>query len=237
MATPLYETPDLKKWNTFHQSYTLGKKHEFLRDGPAETILAYSEAGGDALRLRLVLWGLREAGYPRVVPDLPTLKAMQRLLRGVEAIPDMQELMHVDKSLWEEVTALTPLKGKLQAYLEWLPVKQKLHDMQRSIKEMTRPLKKLAVRAPEPKRPPRTRGYELKTLVAVALVEEFRRRFKTPSYHRAVILLRETLPDKDNVRDRLTVRGFGKLTGAKLGRLVRSVPEAIRKETHAQFFL
>ncbi|MBZ0160964.1 MAG: hypothetical protein K8G79_12670 [bacterium] len=217
MPHPAYETPDRRKWNTYYQ---------FLKSGPAKLILdAYAAAGGDASHLRMVLWDLRERDYPPVIPDLTTLKAMQRLVRGLEAIPAMSGLKGVDESLWKELTAVTPLRDKLQAYVDHLPTQTKLRDMRRSINKMTRPLRKLTA---ELKRPPRTRGYETKTLIAAALVEEFKHRKMYSRYRKAAILLREAFPDKK--------KGFGKLSNEMLGRLVWRIPQDIRERERARLF-
>lgn len=227
MPDPAYETPDRRKWNTYYQ---------FLKSGPAKPILdAYAAAGGDASHLRMVLWNLRERDYPPVVPDLYTLRTMQRLLRGLEAIPDMEEgLKAVDESLWKELTALTPLRDKLQAYVDHPPTK--LHDMRRSINKMTRPLRTTAKKlAAELKRPPRTRGYESKTLIAAALVEEFNHRRMRSRYRKAAILLYEASP-----------KLFPNLKGEdatdpgpaqRLQRLVRRrMPQDVRERERARLF-
>lgn len=217
MPHPAYETPDRRKWNTYYQ---------FLKSGPAKPILdAYAAAGGDASHLRMVLWDLRECDYPPVVPDLDTLRTMQRLLRGLEAIPDMEEgLKAVDESLWKELTALTPLRDKLQAYVDHLPTQQKLRDMRRSINKMTRPLRTMAKKLAAEREPSsRTRGYTQKILVTVAVVEELRRRFGDRVYSKAARLLTEALPKAPP-------------TVKTLNKLMKRVPVEIIQREHAKHF-
>lgn len=239
MPNPPYETAAQRKENRYRQ---------FLSSAKAKHILdAYSEAGGDTSVLREVLWGLREDPYDAdVVPDLRTLQAMQRLLRGLEAIPDMRRLEAIDESLWGRVQAFTDVKPMLQAYLKYLPRRQHDYEWDLMWKRQCRswrnspegkaaaallknPPPRWARRIAEAKlKHPFRREHTPKTLMAAALVEEFRLRFRQPRYRQAACLLREALPDEDN--------GFGKLTDAKLGRLVRRVPPDITKREHTIYF-
>lgn len=225
MPTPSYETPDLRKWNTYRR---------FLRSGSAKPILdAYSRAGGDAGHLRRKLWsGLQEPTYPSVVPDLSTLQAMRRLLHGLEAISDMRRLEDIDPELWSQLNSLAEIKPVLRTYLDYLRV---LPITQRKLLAPFRSMaRKAGVKFEEVipqvlKSLPRGRGHARKTLLAAALVEEFKHRKITSAYRKAATLLYEASP-----------KLFPNLTGEekadRLGRLVRSVPENIRKREHVRLF-
>lgn len=215
MPTPfLYENQVLRKWEEYCR---------FLQKDRAKTILnAYSRVGGDASRLRGALWwGLREIDYPPVIPDLQTLQAMQRLLRGLEAIPDMQGLKDVDESLWERVRGFTDVQPALQKYCLYLSVQRQRSGIIREFNKLTRSLKL----------PPRRRGHASKTLTAAVLVKEFREKFRRPRYREAAILLYEAAP-------RLFDDPAEEEDAAKLlARLVRRVlPDTVTR-THARLFM
>lgn len=223
MPTPSYKTPSLRKWNTYRQ---------FLRANCAIPVLnAYNRAGGDAAHLRVVLWGrLREE--PKHYPDRRTLQAMQRLLRGLEAIPDMEALKDIDSKLWDLLNRLTDVTPALEAYLH------EMRDLPMTIRQLVAPFRsaarKLGVKFEEvipqlPKSLPRRRGHSPTTLVAAALVEEFKRRKMTSRYLKAATLLYEASP-------KIFRNLAGEDKAERLGRLVRSVPENIRKRERARLF-
>lgn len=253
MPTPSYETPQLRYRDAYNQ---------FLSSATAKRILdAYDMARGNPEHLREVLWvilGSEASEDGNEVPDLRTLQAMQRLLRGLEAIPDMQGLKAIDKSLWRRIQEFTDVKPVLQAYLKYLPGQQRLHELdlkwKRTWKRIKRELapevkadllllnknpqmllqkypnshviRRLAEAAS--KNPPK-RERSAKTLVAAALVEEFKHRRIASAYRKAATLLYEASPKlfrKLNDEDKAD----------RLGRLVRSVPEDIRKREHARLF-
>lgn len=192
------------------------------------------------------------------VPDLPTLQAMQRLLRGLEAIPDMRGLEAIDEPLWSRVREFTHVKSALAAYLRSLLTLQRVSDLERQWKRVDREVRKMpevkanqllleknpqmllqkypnsqwirslveAALKDTPK--PLSRGHSAKTLTAAALVEDFKCRKMQSRYRQAATLLYEASPEL-----------FPNLTGEdapnRLGRLVRSVPEDIRKREHAEW--
>lgn len=231
MPTPSYETPSLRKWNTYRR---------VLRSGPAKPILdAYSRAGGDAGHLRGVLWRSLQ-DKPKHYPDRRTLQAMQRLLRGLEAIPDMEALKDIDSQLWDLLNGLTDVTPVLEAFL------REMRDLPMTTRQLLAPFRSMARKAgvtfeesiPDAlkeavrearKQSPRRRGQRAETLTAAALVEEFKRRKMQSRYLKAATLLYEASPNLFpdlNDEDKAD----------RLGRLVRSVPEKIRKRERARLF-
>lgn len=200
---------------------------QFLQSDEAKCILDdYSKVGGDASRLRDMLWWVRALDLSPVTLDPRTRKAMQRLLNkldGVEdIIADMEGLKDVDDSLWSHVQVMAGIKRGLRRYIELTRERERLErqatGIQQAFHEFSRNWRKL---------PPRRRGergYAREHLIAAVLVDNFRCRFGQPHYKEAARLLYEASRTR-----------FATLSGedapAKLARLVKRIPPGIVQTT------
>lgn len=231
----------------------LAAYRQLLKSDRCKPIInAYVLAGGTASALRAALLPLIDLEYRNA--GLPTPRELKALRAVVACHAAFHSRRHNGPSAlkkWigdpEQVKKLahllSPLADEARAELdEWRPTVERLQEMRRTLTRATRPVRALLARKDiidwsriderlglKPSK--RIRGPLVKTLVAAALVEEFRQRFGAPCYRKALILLHDADPSFPDPHPRINP-----YAADWLYRRLHDIPREVVLETHARYF-